>query len=396
MIPRALLLPLFLVAFPAHGSEADDLLDQVRQLAGDGVVLVTDASGEQLVALNADRSFIPASTLKVATALAALEVLGPDHRFSTHFHVGEDGYLHVQGRGDPFLISEELDLLAPALLAAGPKEYGGIVLDDSYFEPGIAIPGTSNTDNPYDALNTALAVNFNTIFVVISGEEVTSAEEQTPLVPLAEAVARTSGRSGKVRINLTDDPERSLQYAGELIRAKLIAHGALIADELRIGPVPEDSAPFYVHANSRPLSEVVAGMLYYSNNYVANQLLLEMGVVTSGAPATLDKGIAAANDVFVRHGLTEGFTYVEGSGLSRNNLVTADAMLRLLQTFAPHKELLRDRKGSLAKTGSLSITKTIVGYLDTPQHGEVRFVFALDGSKWGERFELIELLKRSL
>jgi serine-type D-Ala-D-Ala carboxypeptidase/endopeptidase (penicillin-binding protein 4) len=375
---------------------ADDLTQQVKAIAGDGVVLVVDASGEELVSLNAERPFIPASTLKVVTALASMEVLGADYRFSTHFYLDEDKVLYVEGHGDPYLISEELDLLAPALLQQVPKEFAGLVLDDSYFEPGITIPGTSRTDNPYDALNTALAVNFNTINVRIHGSEVVSAEEQTPLVPLAEHVARESGRSGKVRINLTDDPQRSLHYAGELIRAKLEAHGAMVADEIRVGTVPEGLEPVYIHENSRPVSEVVAGMLKYSNNYMANQLVLEMGVVRSGAPATLDKGMAVVHEVLEAHGLTEGITAVEGSGLSRNNEATAAGMLKLLDAFAPHKELMRDRRGALAKTGSLSVTKTIIGYLETAEHGEVRFIFGLDGRCWEERFQLIDLLKKSL
>ena len=384
-----------LMGLPLPAS-ANDLTDEVKAIAGDGVVVVVDASGEELVSLNADRPFIPASTLKVVTALAAMEVLGGDYRFTTHFHLDENKVLYVQGHGDPYLISEELDLLVPALLLKVPKEFAGLVLDDTYFEPGITIPGTSRTDNPYDALNTALAVNFNTINVRISGDEVVSAEEQTPLTPLAEHVARESGRSGKVRLNLTDDPERSLHYAGELIKAKLEAHGAMVADDIRIGTVPEGLEPVYVHENSRPVSEVVAGMLKYSNNYMANQLVLEMGVVRSGAPATLDKGMAVVHQVLESHGLTEGLTAVEGSGISRNNEATAAAMLRLLDAFEPHKELMRDRRGALAKTGSLSITKTIIGYLETSEHGEVRFVFGLDGRCWEERFTLIELLKKEL
>ena len=384
-----------LMGLPLPAS-ANDLTDEVKAIAGDGVVVVVDASGEELVSLNADRPFIPASTLKVVTALAAMEVLGADYRFSTHFYLDEDKVLYVEGHGDPYLISEELDLLAPALLQQVPKEFAGLVLDDSYFEPGITIPGTSRTDNPYDALNTALAVNFNTINVRINGSEVVSAEEQTPLVPLAEHVARESGRSGKVRINLTDDPQRSLYYAGELIRAKLEAHGAMVPDEIRIGAVPEGLEPVYVHQNSRPMSEVVAGMLKYSNNYIANQLVLEMGVVRSGTPATLDKGMAVVHGVLEAHGLTEGVTAVEGSGISRNNEATAGAMLKLLDAFEPHKELMRDRRGALAKTGSLSVTKTIIGYLETAGHGEVRFIFGLDGRCWEERFQLIDLLKREL
>lgn len=393
---RHALAPLLFVLWLPSPAAAGDLTQQVKAIAGDGVVLVVDAAGEELISLNADRPFIPASTLKVVTALAAMEVLGADYRFSTHFYLDEDKVLYVEGHGDPYLISEELDLLAPALLQQVPKEFAGLVLDDSYFEPGITIPGTSRTDNPYDALNTALAVNFNTINVRINGSEVVSAEEQTPLVPLAEHVARESGRSGKVRLNLTDDPQRSLYYAGELIRAKLEAHGAMVPDEIRIGAVPEGLEPVYVHQNSRPMSEVVAGMLKYSNNYIANQLVLEMGVVRSGTPATLDKGMAVVHGVLEAHGLTEGVTAVEGSGISRNNEATAGAMLKLLDAFEPHKELMRDRRGALAKTGSLSVTKTIIGYLETAGHGEVRFIFGLDGRCWEERFQLIDLLKREL
>lgn len=389
------LLLILLSPLPAL-AEDDALLTAVKKLAGDGVVVVVDAEGKSLVELNPDRPFIPASSLKVATALAAMEVLGPDHRFSTHFYLDEAGMLYVEGHGDPYLISEELDLLAPALLAKGRKEFAGLVLDDSYFEPDITIPGVTKSDNPYDALNTALAVNFNTIFVVIEGETITSAEEQTPVVPLTLEVARSSGRSGKVRINLTDDPARSLQYAGELIRAKLEAHGGTVEDVIKIGRVPDGLEPYYIHENSRAIPEVCAGMLKYSNNLMANQLVLEMGVVVHGRPATLEKGVQVVHGVLEEHGLTDGLTYVEGSGISRDNLATAGAMVRLLTAFHPHKELMRDRRGALAKTGSLSITKTIIGYLDTPEHGEVRFVFGLEGDKWNERFALIDLLKKEL
>ncbi len=388
---------LVLCCVPLGPAGADELLTEVKRLAGDGVVLVVDEAGESLVELNAERAFTPASTLKVVTGLAAIEVLGADYRFETRFHVDDAGWLYVEGRGDPFLVSEELDLLAPALLASGRTEFQGLVLDDSYYaHGGIKVHGVSGSDKPYDALNSGLAVNFNTIFVVISGDQVTSAEEQTPLVPLAEEAARDSGRKGEVRINLASDPDRALLYAGQIIRAKLVAHGATVGEEIRTGTVPQGSEAFYVHANSRPLSEVVAGMLYYSNNYTANQLLLEMGAVRTGPPADLDKGVAVVRGVLEEHGLADQITYVEGSGISRNNQATAAAMIQLLEYFHPHKELLRDRRGALAKTGSLSICKTIVGYLDTPDHGEVRFLFALDGNKWNQRFDLIDLLKKRL
>ena len=387
---------LLLCGWVVRGADADEMLEEIKRLAGDGIVLVVDGEGNALVDLNSDRTFIPASTLKVVTGLASMEVLGTDHRFETRFYVDEEGWLYVEGRGDPFLISEELDLLAPALLAQGKTEFAGLVLDGSYYEDGIKIPGTSGTDRPYDAFNSALAVNFNTLFFVISGDTVTSAEEQTPVVPISIEAARDSGRQGEVRINLSSDPARAELYAGQVIRAKLIAHGATVGDELRTGSVPEGLEPLYVHRNSRPLSEVVGLMLYWSNNYAANQLLLEMGALKVGPPATLTKGVEVVRGVLETHGLADDITYVEGSGLSRNNQANAPAMVELLKAFREHKSLLRDRRGSMAKTGTLSICKTIVGYLDTSEHGEVLFVFSLAGNKHKQRFEMIDVLKKYL
>ncbi|MDP7114572.1 MAG: D-alanyl-D-alanine carboxypeptidase, partial [Myxococcota bacterium] len=287
------------------------MLEEIKALAGDGIVVVVDGEGTKLVDMNAERAFIPASTLKVVTGLASIEVLGPDHRFETRFYVDEAGWLYVEGRGDPFLVSEELDLLAPALLAKGKTEFTGIVLDDSYYSDGIKIPGTSGSDRPYDSLNSALAVNFNTLFVVISGGTVTSAEEQTPVVPISVEAAKESGHSGEIRINLASDPSRALLYAGQLVRAKLTEHGATIGDEMRSGTVPEGLEPLYVHANSRPLSEVVGSMLYWSNNYAANQLLLEMGALRLGEPATLDKGVEVVRGVLTEHGLADSISSAE-------------------------------------------------------------------------------------
>ena len=92
--------------------------ETVAALAPSGLVLVLDEMGNELVAQNADRSFVPASVAKVVTAWLAMEVLGGDYRFETRFYLDADRVLYVRGGGDPFLISEELALLAPALVAA--------------------------------------------------------------------------------------------------------------------------------------------------------------------------------------------------------------------------------------------------------------------------------------
>src|SRR5688572_8416338 len=138
--------------------------EKVAALAPSGVVLVLDEEGKDLVAQNADKPFVPASVAKIVTAWLAMEVLGGDYRFETKFYLDDKRVLYIRGGGDPFLISEELALLAPGLVATADKEpLTGIVLDASYYPDDLRIPGIEDTEEAYDALNSALAVNFNTI-----------------------------------------------------------------------------------------------------------------------------------------------------------------------------------------------------------------------------------------
>ena len=198
-----------------------DIEDTIAKLAPNGLVLVLDKDGKELVAQNADEPFVPASVAKIVTAWLAMEVLGGDYRFETRFHVDDKRVLYVRGGGDPMLVSEELDLLAPALLAAtGKAPFTGMVLDGSYYPADLEIPGIEGTDEAYDALNSALAVNFNTINARRSGNTVTSAEAQTPITPLAISQFLARGPKGKGRISLAqEDPSISILYAGELIAA---------------------------------------------------------------------------------------------------------------------------------------------------------------------------------
>ena len=218
MWSRLLLLALFLLPVQALAGAKE----KVAALAPSGLVLVMNAKGNELVARNADKPFVPASVTKIVTAWLAMEVLGGDYRFQTSFYLAADRVLYVRGGGDPFLISEELALLAPRLVAAiGKQPLTGIVLDASYYPADLRIPGIENTRQSYDALNSALAVNFNTIYAVRHGKRVRSAEKQTPITPLAIEQFRARGPKGRDRISLAQDPAVSLQYAGELLAAFL-------------------------------------------------------------------------------------------------------------------------------------------------------------------------------
>src|SRR4029453_13641793 len=194
--------------------------EKVAALAPPALVLVMDATGNELVAQNTDEPFVPASVTKIVTAWLAMEVLGGGYRFETRFYLDDKRVLYVRGGGDPFLISEELAPLATELVAAvGKKPITGIVLDASYYPSNLRIPGIVDTGEAYNALNSALAVNFNTVYAVRSGNKVRSAEKQTPITPLAITQFRLRGPNGSGRLSIKPrDSARILKnrfYIGE-------------------------------------------------------------------------------------------------------------------------------------------------------------------------------------
>src|SRR5688500_15525449 len=151
MWSHLLVLACALLVLPAQaltGQALAGVKEKVAALAPSGLLLVMDEKGNELVDQNADKPFVPASVAKIVTAWLAMEVLGGDYRFETRFYLDGDRVLYIRGGGDPFLISEELAQLAPALVAAiGKQPLSGIVLDASYYPSDIRIPGIEATDD---------------------------------------------------------------------------------------------------------------------------------------------------------------------------------------------------------------------------------------------------------
>ena len=393
MWSRLLVLPLLLLPAPALAG----VKEKVAALAPQGLVLVVDADGNELVAQNVDESFVPASVTKVVTAWLALEVLGGDYRFATRFYLDDKRVLYVRGGGDPFLISEELAPLATELVATVGKEpITGMVLDASYYPSSLRIPGIENTDEAYNALNAALAVNFNTVYAVRSGNTVRSAEKQTPITPLAITQYRARGPKGRGRISLSQDAAVSLQYAGELIAAFIERAGGSVKGRISTGIVPAGLEPVYVHQQSRTLSEILAELLHASNNYIANQVFLEIGGRRLGGPVSLEKSLQVANEMLAAHGLAAAIHIEEGSGISRNNRFTARGLAKVLELFAPHANLLRGHDDGTNKTGTMEGVYTLAGYADTSSHGQVRFVISLTRNDGEMRFRLLRDIESGL
>lgn len=393
MWARPLALALFLLPAPVLA----DVKEKVAALAPPGLVLVMDAEGNELVAQNTEEPFVPASVTKIVTAWLAIEVLGGDYRFETRFYLDDKRVLYVRGGGDPFLISEELAPLATELVAAvGKKPITRIVLDASYYPPKIRIPGIEDTKDAYNAPNSALAVNFNTIEAVRSGKKVRSAEKQTPITPLAITQFQLRGPNGRGRISLSQDPTVSLQYTGELIAAFIDRAGGSVKGKISTGTVPEGLKPVYVHRQSRTLSEILGELLRGSNNYIANQVFLEIGGHRLGGPVSLEKSLQVANEMLAAYGLAAAVHLEEGSGISRNNHFTARGLAKVLKLFAPHADLLHGHDGGTNKTGTMEGVRTLAGYADTSSHGRVRFVISLTSNNDEMRFRLLRTIESGL
>src|SRR4029077_9071213 len=333
MWSRSLALALLLLPAPALAG----VKENVAALAPQGLVLVMDAKGNEAVAQNTDEPFVPASVTKIVTAWLAIEVLGGDYRFETRFYLDHKRVLYVRGGGDPFLISEELAPLATELIATvGKKPITGIVLDASYYPSNLRIPGIEDTNESYNARNSALAVNFNTVSAVRSGNKVRSAEKQTPITPLAITQFRLRGPNGTGRISLSQDPTVSLQYAGELTAAFIARAGGSVKGKISTGTVPEARTPVYVHRQSPTLSKILVELLRASNNYIANQVFLEIGARRLGGPVSLEKSLQVAREMLAAYALAEPIHLEEGSGISRNNHFTARGLAKVLELFEPH------------------------------------------------------------
>jgi D-alanyl-D-alanine carboxypeptidase/D-alanyl-D-alanine-endopeptidase (penicillin-binding protein 4) len=378
------LLVLVTAGSPLRASE-NASLKKIRSLVRNGSVVMMSETGERLVSINPGRRFVPASVIKIVTALIARDLLGETYRFSTGFYTNDHGDLAIRGFGDPFVVSDEIRIMAQRLKSIGVSRINRMMLDHSSFGDDFSIPGLSQTGNPYDAINGALVVNFNTIHVrrETSGK-VVSAEAETPLTPLAVAKAATIPRGKTDRINLSASKADCNRYAGELFAAIFREQGITIEHDT-IGEVAVDASwqPRYRHSNSRALDNVLQGMLQYSNNFIANQIFLAAGQASdSAAQATLQKSRRLFENNLrtrLRIGADE-LIMVEGSGISRDNRITGEAMISILERFKPHAGLLTPKDGHPVKSGTLTGVYNYAGYIRT-ERGLRSFVILLNQQK---------------
>lgn len=340
-----------------------DTLQRFDRLSNAGYI-ITDYRGQVLSSKNAQKSFIPASTTKLVTAWLALSHWGEDHRFSTAFYLDRNNStLWIKAAGDPFLVSEELEIIANKIAALNPAKILQIALDVSVFESNLVVPGATVTNNPYDAIPTAIAANFNTIFLKKAGGKIVSAEPQTPLTPYALSFSKDiTGTS--LRINTGRQSKNSERYFAELLSSLLAEKGVAVKDEVSWGSFP-DVSPDVIHYNSRTLGEIIKAMLKYSTNFIANQIMLALVAEDTQLPANFERVHQYMQTKLVSHFSWKDFVFYEGAGLSARNRISPNQLLELLQEFKLWRHLLPEvDPGIFAKTGTLTDVSTLAGFSD--------------------------------
>ncbi|WP_407916821.1 D-alanyl-D-alanine carboxypeptidase/D-alanyl-D-alanine-endopeptidase [Kitasatospora sp. NE20-6] len=431
-------------------ADLDRLLGDARLAGAQVSALVTDpATGEVLYERASGALMLPASTQKTVTAAAALDLLGPDHRFRTEvLAVGRrtgavvDGDLVLRGGGDPTLLPADLDALAAQVAAAGVTTVNGGLLADAtryddvplgpswawddqaaYYSPQISAL-TLTTDGDYDPGTVRLTVTPGGAAGRPATVRVTPEEAPVRLTgqvgtgPAGGArtvdVARRPGGndlvlSGSVPADAApgdewiavDGPAR---IAAAVFAAALARHGVTVRGAVAEGPAPDGAAPLAAH-DSAPLSALLTPFLKLSNNGIAEHLVKEIGKVRGGE-GSWAAGTEQVRAFLHRSGLEAGEArQVDGSGLSRHNLLSARRLAALLEfarrqtwftTWYDALPVAGDARrmvgGTLtnrlrgtaaegrvhAKTGSMTGVDALTGYVDTPDGHPLAFAVLVD------------------
>ncbi|MGH3095916.1 MAG: D-alanyl-D-alanine carboxypeptidase/D-alanyl-D-alanine endopeptidase [Streptosporangiales bacterium] len=332
-------------------------------------------TGKVLYKKNVDQRLNPASNAKLLTSLAAMKVLGPDHRFATSvLRTGQvrghtlHGDLYLRGGGDPTILAGDYDRLAKRVAAAGiRKVHGSLVADDTYFDDTRLGPFWSWDDEPYyyNAQISALTVAPNTdydagtVIVRIAPGDHEGDKAKVSVVPDNDYVhinnKATTGASGSdnttsaVRrhgnntIDVTGsipagaDADRTwvtvwepTDLVASLFRDALRSHGVRVQDDDTKHRATPERAERVADHKSMSLSAMLVPFLKLSNNMHAEHLTKTMGAEVKGEgswDAGTDVLMSAVADFGVN---TDTLRMVDGSGLSRGDLLTAHEITNLL------------------------------------------------------------------
>ncbi|NBA96856.1 D-alanyl-D-alanine carboxypeptidase/D-alanyl-D-alanine-endopeptidase [Pseudomonas sp. R5(2019)] len=419
------------------------------------VMLPLNGPGTPTV-FNADVSVNPASTMKLVTTYAALEMLGPTYQWKTEFYTDGtlsngtlQGNLYLKGGGDPKLNMEKLWLLMRDLRANGVQNItGDLVLDRSFFnQPQLPEFNDDGGDDnkPFLVKPDALLVNLKALRFVArndGGKVLVSVEPPIASIRINNQVKSAAGNkcTGDVRYNpVTQADGISVTVTGQLANGcnsqtylSLLDHttyaagavraiwnelGGTLQGRDRIEAVPKN-ARLLARAFSPDLVEIIRDINKYSNNTMAQQLFLSLGA-RYRTDADADDAKAAQRVVrqwLAKKGITAPHLVMEnGSGLSRAERVSAREMASMLQAAwkSPYaaefissmpltgmdgtmrKRLKRTAMAGEAhiKTGTLNTVRAIAGF-SRDSNGTTWAVVAIlnDPRPWGASSVLDQVL----
>lgn len=342
---------------------SNELIDTIPELKDAGVLLI-NAQGKVILSAGTQQEFIPASTTKLVTAWLALNHWGEEHHFKTDFYLDKlTNTLWIKGSGDPFLVSEELQIIAQNLTHMGLQNIEAIGIDSSLFEADLIVLGATTTINPYDAVPTAVAANFNTVAVKKLNGKIVSAETQTPLTPLSKYLASQQSVSKRtLRINTGASSHDAEHYFAELLAAFLRQQGINVGKQIIWGTAPQTTI-YYRHINSKSLKEIIHLMMKYSTNFIANQLVLILSAAHYQRPVNFADVGAYMEECLWNDFKWKNVSLKEGAGLSRDNKLSPEQLVQLLEAFRPWKHLLAEVAPNIyAKSGTLNNVSTLAGY----------------------------------
>ncbi len=382
--PEVLLIRLILLLFslqplPAAAALPAPVAQALREAgippASVSVLVQQVDHSRPLIAINAERPVNPASTMKLLTTFAGLELLGPAYSWKTEAYISGnlkdgvlDGDLILKGNGDPALTLERFQELLRRLRHAGLREIrGDLILDNSRFEKSSQDPAAFDGE-PYRAYNAApdaLLVNFNATQFrfrgdAASGNVLIDADPALPQLHLMNEVqlrqvpcADWKDRLGydvrqadnQVTVRFSGNfsitcGEKTLElsvldhltYVHALFRELWQAQGGQLTGGFRSGDTPV-TASRLAAVDSPPLADVIRMINKYSNNVMARQLLLTIGAEKQGNPGNPDKGIRSLKTWLADQRLDFPELELEnGAGLSRIERISAAHLGKLLLT----------------------------------------------------------------
>ena len=358
--------------------------------AHNACIAVGDGNGT-LATVNGDRALAPASTIKLLTAVAALQTLGADHTFVTRA-LAADGNVYLVGAGDPVLST-------PAYATR---------LHDS---PRTATDVTTNLTALADAIAATDVDSVNTIVADASRHDEVDflpdwKANYVNEVGALSALTLDDGFAGNTRV---DDP--ALLAADQL--ATMLRERGVSVGGTTTGTAPE-GAQELASVSSPSLGDIVASMLTSSDNLTAELLTREIGIARGGDGST-PAGTAAIVATLDELGVpTASLDIRDGSGLAPTNRVTCDAILGALALATRPEFSAIDRGLSVAgqtgtlvnrlrgdplagvlraKTGQIEDVAGLAGVVDDAEHLRFAFVVNEDFSTAGGQALQVELAR---